>query len=83
MPFPTPTDTTAVAAVFINTSEYQTSPATSATRMQPPHDGVVAVGGPAKSGAGPDCKNCGDAVTDASCSAPTVSYTSADRTSGA
>jgi len=32
VPFPTPTDTTAVAAVCMNTSEYQTRPATSATR---------------------------------------------------
>jgi len=28
VPLPTPTDTNAVAAVLINTSEYQTSPAT-------------------------------------------------------
>lgn len=42
----------------------------------------MAVAGAAKSGAGPDCRNCGDAVTGASCSAPIVSYTSADEPPG-
>lgn len=36
LPFPTPTDTTAVAAVLTKTPEYQTTASTSATIMQPP-----------------------------------------------
>lgn len=46
--FPLATLTMAVAAVYANTSEYQTTPKTSATTKQPPHDdtGAVVVGPP-------------------------------------
>ncbi|KAL8760962.1 MAG: hypothetical protein Q9184_002881 [Pyrenodesmia sp. 2 TL-2023] len=42
LPFPTPTDTTAVAAVLTKTPEYQTTASTSATMMQPPQPGLPA-----------------------------------------
>lgn len=44
--FPTPTLTKAVAAVYSNICEYQTTPTTSATTTQPPHVDAAVFWGP-------------------------------------
>ena len=62
VPLPTPTWTWAVAAVLIKISEYQTTPATSATIMHAPQDDAGALEA-LNSPAAPVARSAGGEVT--------------------